>query len=124
MFRRLVVAVIVLPIAAALVGFAVANRQPVVVSFDPFDAVDPAHSATIPLYLLAFVVLIAGVVLGGIAAWLEGDKWRRARALLAAEMRGIRSELEELRRRAAAHETRALPPGALSGPAAKRPPAA
>src|SRR5580658_2156194 len=121
MFRRLVVAIILLPIAVALVGFAVANRHPVVVSFDPFDAVDPDHSATVPLYLLAFGVLIAGVMLGGIAAWLEQGKWRRARARLAAEMRAIRSELEELRHRAAAPETRALPPGPLSGPAAKRP---
>jgi hypothetical protein len=124
MFRRLVLAVILLPIAAVLVGFAVANRRGVVVSFNPIDAGDPAYSMTVPLYLLAFVALIAGVVLGGIAAWLEQGKWRRARARLAAEIGVVRTELEHLKGRAAAQDRRALPPAPMEATAAKRPPAA
>jgi uncharacterized integral membrane protein len=124
MFRRIVIAIVLLPITAVLVGFAVANRESVLVSFDPFNGADPARSAAVPLYLLIFGVLIAGVVLGGVAAWLEQGKWRRARSRLAAELRGIRSELEEYRQRAAAREVRPLPPTALPRPASKRPPAA
>jgi hypothetical protein len=115
MVRRFVFAVILVPVAAALVGFAVANRQPVTVLFDPFES-DPAHSLTVPLYLLGFAVLVVGVLLGGSAAWIEQGKWRRARARLAAETRALRAELEVLRR----PERHALPP--LS--TVKRPPAA
>jgi hypothetical protein len=124
MFRRIVLAVILIPIAAVLIGFAVANRQSVTVSFDPFDAINPAYSASVALYLLVFAVLIAGVVLGGVAAWFEQGKWRRARSRLAAELGVIRTEVERLRSRAAAHEGRTLPPAVLPGPGAKRPPAA
>lgn len=124
MFGRIVIAIVLLPIAAVLVGFAVANRESVVVSFNPFDGADPARSAAVPLYLLIFGVLIAGVVVGGVAAWLEQGKWRRARSRLAAELRGVRNELEEHRQRAAAREARLLPPTVLPGPVSKRPPAA
>jgi hypothetical protein len=115
MVRKFVFAVILMPVAAVLVGFAVANRQPVMVSFDPFES-DPAHALTVPLYLLGFAVLVVGVLLGGSAAWIEQGKSRRARARLAAETRALRAELEALRR----PERRALPP--LS--TVKRPPAA
>jgi hypothetical protein len=122
MFRRLLKAIVLIPIAAGLVALAVANRQPVTVSFDPFDPADPAYALTTPFYLVGFTILIAGVVLGGIAAWLEQGKWRRARARLAAEVGVIRNELEQLRRQAANPEGRALMRPA--GSVAKRPPAA
>jgi uncharacterized integral membrane protein len=120
MLRRLVRVVTLIPLAAVLVGFAVANRHAVMVSFDPFDAAARAHSIVVPLYLIAFSALIAGVLLGGAAAWIKQGKWRRARARLAAELRVIQAELAQMRQRAAALEGRALAPTA----AAKRPPAA
>ena len=42
MFRKLVTALVLVPLAIVFVAFAVANRQAVVVSFDPFDHVHPA----------------------------------------------------------------------------------
>ena len=120
MLRRFVRIVTLVPLAAALVAFAVANRHAVTVAFDPFDSADGALSFSVPLYILAFAVLIAGVIVGGATAWIEQGKWRRARARLAAELRAIQTELAELRERAAAREGRNLP----SLPVAKRPPAA
>jgi|SRR5579862_8589212 uncharacterized integral membrane protein len=120
MLRRLVRVITLIPLAAVLVGFAVANRQAVMISLDPFDSTDPAHSLAVPLYLLVFAALIAGVMIGGAAAWIEQGKWRRARARLAAELRLIQAELAQLRQRAAALDSHALPPA----PIAKRPPAA
>src|SRR5579859_3540664 len=116
MVRRLLKAIVLIPVAAALVAWAVANRQPVTVSFDPFDSANPAYVLTQPLYVVGFAILIAGVVVGGIAAWFEQAKWRRARGRLAAEVAALRAELEALRRQAAATkaaaqrkpETRAL----------------
>lgn len=73
--------VIVLPIAAVIVAFAIANRQTVSISFDPFS--DPSASSAViaaPLFILLFVVLVVGTFLGGVAAWLsQGGNRRRAR---------------------------------------------
>jgi hypothetical protein len=77
MIRRLLKTIVIIPAAAVLVALAIANRQPVTVSFDPFDSSDPDLAVTVPFYLVGFTVLIAGVVLGGIAAWLKQGKQRR-----------------------------------------------
>jgi hypothetical protein len=122
MFRRLLTAIVLIPIFGALVAWAFANQQPVTVSFDPFDAAHPAYAVTKPLYLVGFAILIAGVMLGGIAAWLEQGKSRRARTRLAAEVAVVRAELENLKRQAGKSERRAVTH--TSGPVAKRPPAA
>src|SRR5262249_19254547 len=77
MIRSLLKTIVIIPTAALLVALAIANRQPVTVSFDPFDSSDPDLAVTVPFYLVGFTVLIAGVVLGGIAAWLKQGKQRR-----------------------------------------------
>ena len=122
MFRRVLKTIVLVPIAAVLVALAVANRQPVTVSFDPFDPADPAFAMSTPLYLVGFTILIAGVVLGGIAAWLEQSKWRRTGNRLAAEIGVIQTELEHLKRQAARPEGRSLTHP--SGPVAKTSPTA
>ena len=99
MLRKIVTAIIVVPLAVIIIAFAVANRQAVTVSFDPFSAVSPAYAATLPLFVIIFVVLILGVLVGGIAAWLRQSKWRRTARHLDAEVRALRTELETIRRR-------------------------
>jgi uncharacterized integral membrane protein len=81
MIRRILTALILAAIALVLISFAIANRQAVTVSFDPFDQTDPAFALSLPLYQLIFLVLILGVAVGGCAAWLRQGKWRsRARS--------------------------------------------
>ena len=75
MIRKFLRSIVMIPAAAILVALAVANRQPVTVSFDPFDPSDSDLVLAVPLYLLGFTVLIAGVVLGGVAAWAGQHKW-------------------------------------------------
>ena len=70
-------------------AFAVANRQTVTVSFDPFSSASPAYAATLPLFVVIFVVLILGVMVGGIAAWIRQGKWRRAARRLDGEVRAL-----------------------------------
>lgn len=99
MLRKIVTAIVVIPLAVIIIAFAVANRHAVTVSFDPFTAVTPAYAATLPLFLILFIVLILGVVVGGIAAWLRQSKWRRTARQLDGEVRALRAELETVRRR-------------------------
>ncbi len=70
--------IIAAPIGLLVIIFAVANRQPVTLSFDPFSTAAPALAITLPLYWLMFAALILGVVLGGVATWMKQGRWRRA----------------------------------------------
>lgn len=116
MVRKIVTAIVIIPLAAILIAFAVANRHMVTVSFDPFSAADPAYAATLPLFLMIFVLVIVGVIIGGVAAWLRQAKWRRTAHRLDADVRALHQELEALRRR----QTAAANPGypAVPPPAA------
>jgi uncharacterized integral membrane protein len=122
MIRRFLWAIVMIPAFAVLVALAVANRQQVTVSFDPFDSSDADLAVTVPLYLAGFTVLIAGVVLGGFAAWLAQRKHRRIRSRLAAEVVAIRTELAHLRGQVARPEGRI--PARPTGSANKTLPAA
>ncbi len=102
MFRKIVTLAIVMPLAAVIIAFAVANRQLVTVSFDPFTNVSPAYAATLPLFILIFVLVILGVIVGGTAAWLRQAQWRRAARKLDGEVRQLQQELSALRNRASA----------------------
>lgn len=97
MLRKIVTAAILIPLAIIIVAFAVANRQAVTVSLDPFDAVNPAYSVTLPLFLIVFAILIVGVVVGGVAAWLRQASWRRAARRLDNEVRQMHDEVRGLR---------------------------
>jgi len=91
MIRKIVTALILVPLAIVFVALAVANRQPVLVSFDPFDQLNPAFARALPLYALMLILVIAGVVVGGIAAWVRQAKWRRAARLADAQARELRA---------------------------------
>jgi len=97
--RKIATWVVIVPLAAAIIAFAVANRQTITVSFDPFSSVSPAYAATLPLFAVIFAVLILGVVVGGIAAWIRQSKWRRRARQLDGEVRALHGEIETIRRR-------------------------
>jgi uncharacterized integral membrane protein len=115
MFHKIVTAIIVIPLAAVIIAFAVANRQTVTVSFDPFSSATPAYAATLPLFAVIFAVLILGVLIGGIAAWIRQSKWRRIARKLDCDVRALHDELETIRRRfgTEAPPPRASEPGPL-----------
>ena len=99
-FRKIVAALILVPLAIVIIAFALANRQSVTVSFDPFSADQPAASLTLPLFALVIVLLILGVMIGGIAGWLRHGRWRRAARRLEREADALRGELESCKRTA------------------------
>ena len=99
MLRKIVTWIVVLPPVVILVAFAVANRQTVTVSFDPFSSSAPAYSLTLPLFAVIFVVLILGVIVGGFAAWLVQGKWRRRARKSEAELRALHQEVDLIQAR-------------------------
>jgi uncharacterized integral membrane protein len=119
MIRKILAAIVLVPLAIIIVGLAVANREVVSVSFDPFNSVNPAFAIKAPLFILVLLLVIVGVVIGGVAAWMRQSKWRRAARSLDGELRAARSELEALRADVAARDgTRASSSLALRPPAA------
>jgi uncharacterized integral membrane protein len=109
MLRTVVTAVILIPLALIIVGFAVANRQPVTISFDPFDSSHPAYSMTLPLFVVIFLLVILGVLVGGTAAWLRQGRWRSAARRAEAQSRESTAEVATLRRRLEVAERPGLP---------------
>jgi uncharacterized integral membrane protein len=95
MIGRLVTALVLILVAAALIAFAVANRQIVTVSLDPFDQANPALVLAQPMYLLVFALLIGGVVVGGCAAWLRQTRWRARARRAEAQVSALRARLSE-----------------------------
>jgi uncharacterized integral membrane protein len=112
LLRRLVAAVILVPLAIIIIAFAVANRQTATVSFDPFSPNEPAASVALPLFVPIIVALILGVLIGGVASWLRQGKWRGA-------ARRFERELHRLREKVHALEGTAAKPA--TGPGAGEP---
>src|SRR5437763_1217879 len=125
MIRRFGKAFFLVPLGLIIILFALANRETVVVSFDPFDSTQPAYAARLPLFLLILVLLIIGVIIGGAAAWMRQHKWRRAARHLDAENRRLREELHAARQHSGLDDRPALPvPHETEPPLIIRPPAA
>ena len=100
--RKFFTALVVIPLGLIFIVFAVANRHWVTVSFDPFNSVDPAIKASMPLFVLIIVVAILGVIAGGSATWFRQRRWRRAARQHEADARRARAEVTDLRATAAA----------------------
>src|SRR3954471_14504629 len=100
--RKFFSSLVLFLIALVLVTFAVANRHDVTVSLDPIHSTNPSVSVTWPLYVVIIVVAILGVLAGGIATWFGQRRWRRAARRHEADARQARTQLDDLRARAAA----------------------
>jgi uncharacterized integral membrane protein len=110
MIRKALRVITMVPAFVALALLAMANQQLVTVSFDPFDASDTDLTVAVPLWILGFTILIAGVLLGGFVAWLKQGRHRRLGSRLAAENVMIRSELASLKGKAAGRDGRSTLP--------------
>ena len=102
---------VLLPVAIVVVALAVANREVVRLSFDPFTADTPAFSLPLPLYVLIFASVAIGILCGGIGTWLGQSGTRRTSAARRREIRRLEGETERLKSRVRgqrAHAGRAL----------------
>jgi uncharacterized integral membrane protein len=93
MINRLVLIVIVVPLAIVLVALAVANRDAASFTMDPFNPGNPALTIEAPLFVLLLLAMALGMLAGGIATWLRQGRYRKL-----ARQRG--QEAERLRRQA------------------------
>lgn len=94
---------VLVPLALFLMALALANRQTVTLSLDPF-ADEPTLTVRSPLFLIVLAALAVGVIIGGITTWLRQGRWRRAARRAEMLVHTLRAEGETLRRQLEAHE--------------------
>lgn len=103
MTRRLVGWFVLVPLSLALIVFALANRQPVVVNFNPLapvEAAGPAPGYGVPMFIVIYVVLLVGVLLGGIATWFAQGHHRAEKRRYQRRNAQLVNDLEVARRSA------------------------
>jgi uncharacterized integral membrane protein len=76
------------PVALIIIMFAIANRAPVTVDFDPLP-----FALVVPLYAVVMFAMLLGLLFGGVAAWLTAGKWRRRARERGRESRKLEADL-------------------------------
>jgi len=95
-WRKLVVALMVVPLGALLVALAVVNRKPTILILDPFGGAEARLSLEAPLFLFLLGAFALGLIIGGIATWLGQGKWRRTARAQSREARDLRHQASQL----------------------------
>lgn len=89
MLNRIVMVLVIVPIAVVLIALAVANRGAVPFTLDPFNPGNRALTVEWPLFIYLFVTLVAGMIIGSVATWLKQGRYRK-------EARDRRHEVQRL----------------------------
>ncbi|MBD0413699.1 DUF1049 domain-containing protein [Oryzicola mucosus] len=87
MLNRLTLIIVFLPLAIILIALAVANRASVAFTLDPFNPGNPALTLTLPLFVMLFLAIGLGMIVGSVATWLRQGRYRKL-----ARQRGIEAE--------------------------------
>ncbi len=98
MISRILGLIAAFVVGILLVTLAVANRHAVTLVLDPFNPQRPVISAELPFYVYLLGTLILGVIVGGLATWLNQGKWRRLLRDRTREMQRWKGETERLTR--------------------------
>jgi uncharacterized integral membrane protein len=90
MYNRFVLIVIFVPLAIILIALAVANRELVAFTLDPFNPGNPALTVQLPLFVFLFLALAIGLVVGSAATWVKQGRYRRLARQRAQEVQSMR----------------------------------
>ncbi|WP_375451200.1 lipopolysaccharide assembly protein LapA domain-containing protein [uncultured Devosia sp.] len=100
MVKRIIGWLVLVPLCALLIVFALANRQVVALNFNPFVSPDLLQTSGygVPLFLVLYVVLLVGVMLGGVATWFAQSQHRQRERHWRREAHALNGEIEALRK--------------------------
>ena len=90
MYNRILTIVVFVPLAIILIALAVANREPVAFTLDPFNPGNPALTVKLPLFVLLFLALIIGLLVGSAATWIKQGRFRKLARQRGDEVRTLR----------------------------------
>ena len=86
--------IIAVPVAFVVIAFAIANRTPVGVHFDPLP-----YELDIPLWAAVIGALAFGFILGAVIRWLFDQRWRSEARQGRRHFRALEREISSLRQR-------------------------
>ena len=95
MFNRIVLIVIVVPIAIVLIALAVANRAIATFTLDPFNPGNPGLTLQLPLFVMLFLALGAGLLMGSFATWWNQGKYRKEARAKTREVQALMQEISQ-----------------------------
>ncbi|EKF20067.1 LapA family protein [Nitratireductor pacificus] len=77
MANRILLVVVLVPLAVIIIALAVANRGAAPFTLDPFNPGNPLLTIEWPLFIYLFAALGLGIVIGSMATWLRQGRYRR-----------------------------------------------
>ena len=96
MWRKLILALVVVPLGIVLIALAVVNGGPATLILNPFSGTEPNLTLEAPLFLFLIGAFALGLIVGGMASWLNQGKWRRTAREEAREARDWRRQADRL----------------------------
>lgn len=110
MLNRIFLILVVIPVAIVLIALAVANRAPAAFTLDPFNPGNPALTLQLPLFVMLFLALGIGLLIGSFATWLSQGRHRREARAKSKEVHALIQEISQRKTAAPA----AVPPAPSS----------
>ena len=92
MYNRILIVVVFVPLAVILIALAVANRGLTAFTLDPFNPGNPALTLQLPLFVLMFVALVVGLLLGSAVTWIRQGRYRKLARQRGLEAQALRDQ--------------------------------
>jgi hypothetical protein len=103
-WRKLILALIVVPLGVVLVALAVVNRKPATLILDPLGRAEPSLSLEAPFFVFLLGAFAFGLIVGGAATWLSQGKWRRLAREETRQARDWRRQADRLEKELESHD--------------------
>lgn len=95
MLNRVLLVVVLVPLAVILIALAVANRVPVAFTLDPFNPGNPGLTLQLPLFVMLFLALGLGLILGSFATWWKQGRYRKEARNKTREVQSLMREISD-----------------------------
>lgn len=96
--KKILGSIVLVPLAVVLLLFGFANREPVLLTLNPFNftaAADSALSFTAPLFIWLIVFAGIGMLVGSAVTWCGQHKYRKAARKNARQLAALHSRFQQ-----------------------------
>ncbi|AQX20573.1 Protein of unknown function (DUF1049) [Bartonella sp. WD16.2] len=91
--KRILLAIILVPLTIFLIAFTVANRQIVTLTLDPFRTNSESFTYQAPFFVWLFIFLALGILLSSAVHWFIQRQYRKALKKSKAEFEKLKTSI-------------------------------